>query len=310
MDYYEILEVSRTASLTQIRKHYYRLAKKYHPDKNPEYTHAEKFKCLSEAYSTLSNPKKRYLYDIQRELTDDIHFPDYKFTEADLELLYTYYEKITQTTEIKFLRTLYGSLPSSTKTVIVENIKYYIQELRRIFSETPSSTQTTALYDIKGLRVIVASDLRECVEITLNRSFADVYQNTCKTILIQLREISFHLYVTHSDYTIHLPYLCIHIVTQLPPLFHLNGSDIYVERPINLYQYYFIQNYILELGSEYILYDNTDTHIRCKGLRNPLTHKRGSLYIHHEVMLDIDYDILNHNKHVLQKIFDFEVSKS
>ena len=49
-DYYEILEVTREATDTEIKKSYRRLAVKYHPDKNPGNAEAEeKFKQISQA---------------------------------------------------------------------------------------------------------------------------------------------------------------------------------------------------------------------------------------------------------------------
>ena len=63
-DYYEILEVSREATDVEIKKSYRRLAVKYHPDKNPgDATAEEKFKEISHAYSVLSDPQKRQMYD-------------------------------------------------------------------------------------------------------------------------------------------------------------------------------------------------------------------------------------------------------
>lgn len=63
-DYYEILEVSRGASLDEIKKSYRKLAMKFHPDQNPGNKEAEeKFKEAAEAYSVLSDPKKRQQYD-------------------------------------------------------------------------------------------------------------------------------------------------------------------------------------------------------------------------------------------------------
>ena len=63
-DYYEILEVTREATDTEIKKSYRRLAVKYHPDKNPGNAEAEeKFKQISQAYSVLSDPQKRQMYD-------------------------------------------------------------------------------------------------------------------------------------------------------------------------------------------------------------------------------------------------------
>ena len=63
-DLYEVLEVPRDASKNQITKAYYRLAKQYHPDKNPDNPEAEeRFKLISEAYQVLTDPEKRERYD-------------------------------------------------------------------------------------------------------------------------------------------------------------------------------------------------------------------------------------------------------
>ncbi|KAI7865376.1 hypothetical protein BDF14DRAFT_1032213 [Spinellus fusiger] len=63
-DYYAILDVPRDASKNQIKKHYKKLSRVYHPDKNPGDTKASaKFMELSDAYSVLSDDEKRTIYD-------------------------------------------------------------------------------------------------------------------------------------------------------------------------------------------------------------------------------------------------------
>ena len=63
-DYYELLGVSRTAAVKDIRAAYRKLARKYHPDLNPgDKSAEEKFKQIQEAYDTLSDTKKRQMYD-------------------------------------------------------------------------------------------------------------------------------------------------------------------------------------------------------------------------------------------------------
>lgn len=63
INHYEILEVSENANISEIKVAYKRLAKKFHPDLNPEKATAEDFKLLTVAYSILSNPVERSKYD-------------------------------------------------------------------------------------------------------------------------------------------------------------------------------------------------------------------------------------------------------
>ena len=63
-DYYDVLGVSKDVDSGSLKSAYRKLAMKYHPDKNPGDTDAEKkFKEVSEAYEVLSNSEKRQAYD-------------------------------------------------------------------------------------------------------------------------------------------------------------------------------------------------------------------------------------------------------
>lgn len=68
-DYYQALGVGERASEEEIKKAYREIAKKYHPDRNPNDKAAEeKFKAASEAYDTLGDKTKRAKYDRLRTL--------------------------------------------------------------------------------------------------------------------------------------------------------------------------------------------------------------------------------------------------
>jgi molecular chaperone DnaJ len=63
-DYYKVLGIDRSASAAEIKKAYRKLARKYHPDVNPDNEEAERrFKEIQEAYAILSDAEKRKQYD-------------------------------------------------------------------------------------------------------------------------------------------------------------------------------------------------------------------------------------------------------
>jgi hypothetical protein len=62
-DLYAVLGVSRTANSTEIKSAYRRLARKYHPDVNPEPSAPTRFAQINEAYHTLIDPERRKSYD-------------------------------------------------------------------------------------------------------------------------------------------------------------------------------------------------------------------------------------------------------
>lgn len=70
-DYYGTLGVSKSATQDEISKAYRKLARKYHPDANPDDPNAEtRFKEISEANAVLSDPEKRKEYDQVRQMVD------------------------------------------------------------------------------------------------------------------------------------------------------------------------------------------------------------------------------------------------
>lgn len=70
---YGILQVRQTASVSEIKKAFRRLARRYHPDINPGDRRAEeRFKCITEAYEILSDPRKRQFYDSNGYYVDGV----------------------------------------------------------------------------------------------------------------------------------------------------------------------------------------------------------------------------------------------
>ena len=75
LSFYELLGIPESGSLTEIKQAYKQLARKYHPDVSPpgrveEYT--KRFILVQEAYETLSDPRRRAMYD--RDMAMGIHF--------------------------------------------------------------------------------------------------------------------------------------------------------------------------------------------------------------------------------------------
>lgn len=87
-DYYKILGIGKTASDTEIKKAYRKLAMKYHPDKTKGDKNAEEtFKKVSEAYAVLSDKEKRKQYDtygstgFQQRFTQEDIFRGFDFAD-------------------------------------------------------------------------------------------------------------------------------------------------------------------------------------------------------------------------------------
>ena len=79
IDYYKILGVDKSASQSDIKKAFRKLARQYHPDLNPNNPGAkDKFQEINEANEVLSDPEKRKKYDEYGEPVSYTHLDVYK----------------------------------------------------------------------------------------------------------------------------------------------------------------------------------------------------------------------------------------
>ena len=235
MNYYQILQIDRNATTKQIKKHYYKLARKYHPDKhNGDINKCEEFKLLSEAYTTLSNPKKRYLYDMKIDYNVNEDF-DLHFTERDYELLHSYYEKIMNSTEVKFIKILYRSLPGHIR----ENIKKKMKSKYNNIFNSKKEKRTELTYE--NIKTIDASQLIEDYTINLCLKFHDIYENNFKQIKIITEKKSYHLFITNYNYRINIKIDNSFLIIKRPwrSSRTIKNYDLIYEQEINLYQYYY-----------------------------------------------------------------------
>ena len=299
MNYYQILNIQKDATTKEIKKHYYQLAKEYHPDKNNgNKQKCEEFKLLSEAYSTLSNPKKRYLYDIKIRLDLNEEF-NLNFTDEEYELLHSYYEKIMNSTEVKFLKLLYHSLPEIIKKRAKEKFNTVIGKNR----------QSEELIHLENIKYIDASKLTGDYILNLYRRFSDIYHSILKQIILIGKTKVYHLFITEYNYRIKIKNLDNHFITlnilgDLQRLKRLKYDLIY-EQSINLYQYYYGDYYTLQIDNNEIQFKNnkdTTQKLDCLGLINPKTGRRGDLYMVYKI--DFTKNNVNQeNREIIQEIF-------
>ena len=122
-DYYQILNVPFYCTKKEIKKKYYELCLKYHPDKND--FNDENFKEINNAYEILYNEDTRNIYNIQ------YLFNSVDFTDQELKLLESYYLKIIQSNEFRLCKLLYNSLPKDIFKKMFKN-KQIIKSQKRI----------------------------------------------------------------------------------------------------------------------------------------------------------------------------------
>ncbi|XP_019638407.1 PREDICTED: dnaJ homolog subfamily C member 9-like [Branchiostoma belcheri] len=88
-DLYKVIGVERTATEKQVKKGYYRMSMRFHPDRNSDDAQStEKFQALSKVYSVLSDTGKRALYDESGEVDDEVDVDEDKDWASYWRLLF------------------------------------------------------------------------------------------------------------------------------------------------------------------------------------------------------------------------------
>jgi DnaJ-class molecular chaperone len=294
MDYYKILDVDINSTTKEIKKHYYKLAKQYHPDKTKgNKIKLEKFKYLSEAYSTLSNPKKRLIYDINNKY--NINLDIFNFSEDEYELLHSYYNKIMNMTEIKFLKLLFNSLPRKTKIDISSKLKFV-------------NLKSERLIDISNIKYIDISKLKSEYIMNLFLKFEDIYYQNLKQVIVYNYNKIYYLFITYPNFKIKIlnknHYFIINILSNLGDFKNKNEDLIYNKR-INLYQYYYGDIHIIKLMNDSIsIRNNLNKTIKYESLGLKKNGKRGDLIVNFIVDLNHHCEFDNKTENTIKELFN------
>lgn len=129
INYYEILLLNNDCSKQDIKKQFYLLSKKYHPDKNINNDdNGEYFKKIKESYDVLYDEESRKKYDIQ------FIFKDIEFTEKEYDLFFSYYDSFINSKEYRLMQKLYKTIPEKTKNEVKNKFYdyYYNKKNKKI----------------------------------------------------------------------------------------------------------------------------------------------------------------------------------
>ncbi|NWJ44591.1 MAG: J domain-containing protein [Chloroflexi bacterium] len=293
-NYYELLEVNIGAQPEQIKANYRRLAKKFHPDLNPDNPKAaDQFLAIQQAYEILGDPQKRLAYDsiLQKSATshsvesEDDWFGVGAYAAAATK---TYQQEVRSTPKRCSM-----SKPHMPRTSYLSyRVRITLQELFRGAKRTINVGQTHTCGRCRGARVLPhkAQTCPRCDGNGFLVSFEILEINIPPGMLPDMSmRIEMRHWIDNVPHPLHMPYATsIHVLVELlpHPQFQIEGRDLYttVEVPLE----------VLAKGGEWALpapeggelifkipahsLSGETITIRRHGLLKGSSHRRGNLY--------------------------------
>ena len=194
MDLYELLEIDekdeKDFNMDILKKQYHKMCKIYHPDKGGDENH---FKLIQEAYETLSNDKKRAMYDRYKRFS---FLKDYNFSDEELQEMNKYYEELLQNENVRLATTLYKTLPPQVKERL-NSMKDFIFNYDKNKKEISKSIVVPAKFiDITGLN--------EDFYIEVNVGLEDAYKHILKRITIKSKYGTYYLFLRDFNHNVYL----------------------------------------------------------------------------------------------------------
>lgn len=300
IDYYSVLGLDRSASADDIKKAYRKLARKYHPDLNPDNKEAhQKFQQINEANEVLSDPEKRKKYDEYGE--------NWKHAEE--------YEKARQQQSQNggfagfggygssaggynfegdsgefsdFFESLFGNRGSGRRSASAYKGQDYTAELHLSLRDAATTHKQTLSVNGKNIRITVPAGVADGQVIKLPKQGGKGSNNAPDG----------DLYIT--------------FIVEEDPLFKRKGDDLYVTVSLNLYTAILGGETMVDtLDSKVKLKvkagTQNETKVRLKGKGFPVYKKEeqyGDLYITYSI--EIPTDLTEEQKSLFQKIADLQ----
>ena len=190
MNLYELLEIDENNfNMNILKKQYHKMCKIHHPDKCGDENH---FKLIQEAYETLSDDKKRAMYDRYKRFS---FLKEYNFTDDEFHEINKYYDMLLKNENVRLATTLYNTLPEQVKQRL-NSMKDYIINYDKNKKDCKEIVISAKYIDI--------TKLDEDFILELNVKLEDAYNNVLKRIIIVSKYGIYYLFLREFNEKIYL----------------------------------------------------------------------------------------------------------